>query len=718
MIAIPSIILLLSTLAGDAEHRAYDGAVELPGTRLEFDIDLSTDGTTWSGDISIPAQGAQDLPLEQIAVDGARISFRIAGVPGAPTFVGTLSQDGATCDGEFSQGGATFPFHMATREVATAATQELLAGFLDEAERARAALRVPGCAIVIVKGDDVLLADGVGQREIGAGLPVTAQTLFAIGSSSKAFTTFVMGTLVDEGRLDFDRPVRTWLPQLRLADPVLSERITPRDLVTHRSGLPRHDLLWYANSKLRREEILERLPHLALSKDLRTAFQYNNLMYATAGILIEHITGMSWEQAVRERIFAPLGMTRSRFEIDDDARRDDDYARPYELRRDATSAQGSKDGAPGPRVATEVPFHVFPAVGPAGSILSCADDLGHWLRMLLAGGSHDGRQLLATPTLIDLATPVVAMGSDPRGETRPVGYAMGWFIDEHRGHRRVQHGGNIDGFSALVCLLPGDGIGIAVLTNLGGTPLPDLIVNLALDRLLPDGPPHGDRIAELSGKLAQAEAEGAKAKTRAHAERREGTTPSHPQAEYPGTYSHPGYGDIVITDVDGRLVAHYGDATMPLAHHHFDVFTSTGATPPEFDDTKLRFDSEFDGEIDAVLVQIEASTAAARFVRAPDAELRDDALLDRLAGRYSLRGVTLTVARRGDALTLTVPGQPTYVLEPQQRLTYALKDLAGYRARFVREGDAITGLDLLQPDGVHRASRSDAAGAADDAGDA
>ena len=139
-------------------------------------------------------------------------------------------------------------------------------------------------------------------------LPVTPKTLFAIGSCTKAFTTFVMGTLVDEGKLDWDTPVRTYIPEIRFYDRVATELITPRDLVTHRSGLPRHDLVWY-NATLSRKEIVERLPYLEPSESFRSKFQYNNIMFMTAGYLVDRLTGQPWEEAVRQRIFEPLGMT-------------------------------------------------------------------------------------------------------------------------------------------------------------------------------------------------------------------------------------------------------------------------------------------------------------------------------------------------------------------------------------------------------------------------
>ena len=217
-------------------------------------------------------------------------------------------------------------------ERSVAAAKEPLAGFDSFVNQAIHAWEVPGLAIAVVKNGQVVLAQGYGFRDVDKKLPVTPKTLFAIGSCTKAFTTFVMGTLVDEGKLDWDKPVRTYIPELRLHDRVASELITPRDLVTHRSGLPRHDLVWY-NATLSRKEIVDRLPYLEPTETFRSKFQYNNIMYMTAGYLVERLTGQSWEDAVRARIFTPLGMTGSNFSVKD-SQKAADFARPYDDRDD------------------------------------------------------------------------------------------------------------------------------------------------------------------------------------------------------------------------------------------------------------------------------------------------------------------------------------------------------------------------------------------------
>jgi len=194
-------------------------------------------------------------------------------------------------------------------------------------------LRVPGLALAVVKNKEAIFLKGYGLRDVENKLPMTPDTLLAIGSTTKAFTTFALARLVDEGKMSWDEPVRSYIPWFKLSDPVISERITPRDLVTHRSGLPRHDLLWYNNYRASREELVRRLAYLQFTADLRERFQYNNLMFLTAGYLLEVLSGKPWEDSVRELVLEPLGMTRTNFSVAV-SQQDKDYAQPY-LYRDS-----------------------------------------------------------------------------------------------------------------------------------------------------------------------------------------------------------------------------------------------------------------------------------------------------------------------------------------------------------------------------------------------
>jgi CubicO group peptidase (beta-lactamase class C family) len=324
--------------------------------------------------------------------------------------------------------------------------------------------------------------------------------------------------------------VRRWLPEFALADAPLGERLTPRDLVTHRSGMPRHDLVWYG-ATFERAAMVQRLRHLPMNHDLRTDFQYNNLMFLTAGHLAERVGGATWEQLVGKRILAPLGMTRTNLSVGA-MQQDGNHALPY--RKD--------DGAVGP-----IPFRDITAIGPAGSINSSVREMAKWVALQLQGGTTGERRLLSATMAADLHVVRMPAGDPPGagdGDVLDIGYALGWFVDVYRGHRRVHHGGNIDGFSALVAMLPEAGYGFVVLCNLDATPLPDLVVRTLADRAL--GLEAHDPRAALRAKLQLAERAGKTAKQSAKALRHADTQPSRPLEEYVGRYTHPGYGECRI----------------------------------------------------------------------------------------------------------------------------------------------------------------------------
>ncbi|HVZ94715.1 MAG TPA: serine hydrolase domain-containing protein, partial [Phycisphaerales bacterium] len=467
-------VMALSAVARGAEPGVEDlvghwtGTIKLPGQELPIDLDFQKGDSGVTGDISIPMQAVKDSPLTDVKVSDGMYRFKFPVAPGNATFECVINESG-TIAGSLLQAGQRFPFTAKRAKTEAASVQEALEGYDEAVERIRATWKAPGLSLVIVKGSEVVHAAGYGKRDVDNDQPVTTKTLFAIGSSTKAFTTFVMGTLVDDRKLEFDKPVIETLPDFRLKDETATRLMTPRDLVTHRSGLPRHDVMWY-NSGLTRQQMYERLRYLEPNESFRGAWQYNNLMFLTAGYLVERVTGKSWEENVRARVFTPLGMARSNFSVKDSAA-DADHAEPY----------SEKDAA-----VNKIAFRDIAEIGPAGSINSCADDLAPWLIVHLNEGKLNGREVIRASTLKELHSPQMIMPSadDPTTGTITIGYAMGWMVDVYRGHRRVHHGGNIDGFSAAVVLYPDDGLGIAVLTNMNGSPVPDLVAQVAADRVL------------------------------------------------------------------------------------------------------------------------------------------------------------------------------------------------------------------------------------------
>jgi len=260
-----------------------------------------------------------------------------------------------------------------------------------------AAWEVPGCAVAAVRGGQVELIGGWGLRDREAGLPVTQDTLFAIGSTTKAFTATTVGALVDDGLLEWDRPLRDYVPEIRLHDPFVSDRLTIVDLLSHRSGLPRHDLTWVGQPDRSRAEIARALRFLPLSRDLRQEFQYCNLGYLVAGHVVEELSGISWEDFTRARLLEPLGMRRTNLSVDE-MLADADHAAAYDRMNGSIVA---------------VPQRPLPAMAPAGAINSSAADMARWLLAQLAGGQLDGTTVMSAGTAKRQLTPHMLI---PSGE--------------------------------------------------------------------------------------------------------------------------------------------------------------------------------------------------------------------------------------------------------------------------------------------------------------
>lgn len=678
---IVALLLTLPLFAADDPAGRWKGAVKLSEmSRLEVEVDLQPSGAAWKGDITIPAQGARDLPLT-VTVDAAKVTLAIDNIPGNPTFHGTLAGD--KLSGEFRQGGATFPFELTRGAAADPAAK--LQGIEELINAALPAWDVPGLAVAVVADGRTIWSKGFGSRDVAKNLPMTADTLLPIGSITKSFTTTLMGMLVDEGKLEWDKPVRTYVPEFRAADDLLTARVTPRDLVTHRTGLPRHDLLWYNNQDLTRAQIVERLAYLGASEDLRTRYQYNNLMFLAGGFLVEELTGKQWEDVARERIFLPLGMTRSNF-WDRDSQKDADFARGYREDDDKI---------------LEMPFREVGNMGPVGSINSSANELAKYALLHLNRGKVGDRQLVQPTTIREMHTPQMAVSALPdQPEVGPASYGLGWVIDTYRGRLRVGHGGNIDGFSALLTLFPNDNIAIVALSNANGTALPGIVRNHIADKLLEL--PFKDWNAEALGRRELSRKAAKAAEEKKTATRKSGTKPSHPIAEYAGDYEHPGYGVLRVERLAGdKLQATFNRIVTPLEHWHYDVFNGAlNEADPTFEDMKYHFRADMAGNVASVEASFEPRVEPIVFRKKPDARLSDPAHLAQFLGDYTLGPQTINLSLRGTRLVMTIANQPPYDLIPDIDGWFNLKGLTGFRARLTG-----TTIELSQPNGLFTAER-------------
>jgi CubicO group peptidase (beta-lactamase class C family) len=507
---------------------------------------------------------------------------------------------------------------------------------------------VPGVAIAVVRDGEVVLSRGYGVRSPTAGAPMTKDTLFPIASVTKAFVSFGAGLLVDEGKMSFDAPVVTYLPGLALRDPAVTQGLTLGDMLSHRSGLPRHDRVWYRNRTLTRDGLVARMAYLEPTAPLRGRYQYNNNMFVLSGLAIERVAGQPWEAFTEARIFRPLGMRRTTLD-GDRALADPDRIEGTVVRL-------------GQRVNVPM-FANEPLMNPAGGIFSTADDLARWMNVHLSGGRHEGRQIIQPSTLAAMHQSQMLVGETPtHPEVIPIGYGLAWRTEIYRGRPTVQHGGALPGIATLVTLVPGQRIGVAVLANQSGAELPRALTRTLLDRFLALEPI--DWLGPALARKTASEASDVAGRQNKGGTRAPGTQPSHPLAEFAGTYAHPGYGPITIEANGTQLVGRYNDDSSPLAHWHYNVFDATSEDVDNlWLDSRLQFVSDFHGRVSGLQIVMEPAVPPVLFARQPEAQLSDPEHLRTLSGTYQLGGTRVVVSLSGRRLMIAAGGgQPVPLL--------------------------------------------------------
>lgn len=418
---------------------------------------------------------------------------------------------------------------------------------------------VPGVAIAIVKDDRIVYAKGFGVRELNKPEPVDQHTLFAIGSSSKAFTAASLAMLVDEKKLKWDDPAIKYLGGFQLFDPYSTRELTVADLLSHRSGLTRGDLLWYG-SAYDRDEVLRRVRHLKPSWSLRSRFGYQNIMFLAAGQIIPSVTGKTWDDFMRERIFMPLNMKSTSTSIKSFAG-STNVATPHSKIDDKVRA---------------VSWRNIDNIAPAGSINSNVADMAQWIRLNLNEGDYEKKRIVSAAAIKEMQTPQTIIRLDgPRAHLYPEAhfhaYGLGWFLSDYRGRKIVEHGGAIDGMRAQVGLIPEEKLGLVVLTNLHGTIFPHALMYKIFDFYLKA--PERDWSAEMM-KVEKRNLEQAKAaEKKAEAERAKGTSPSLALEKYAGTFESDMYGTAKVALENQKLVVRFGpNYTGNLEHWHYDTF--------------------------------------------------------------------------------------------------------------------------------------------------
>jgi CubicO group peptidase (beta-lactamase class C family) len=562
-------------------------------------------------------------------------------------------------------------------------------------EQIMAEWQVPGLGLAVVRGQRPILIEAFGFRDVEAGQPATTSTHFAICSLTKSFTAAGLAMLVAERKLEWDKPVRTYMPEFRMRDPIATERLAVIDMLTHRSGLPRHDWV-HLPGQLSRAQMLAALAHLEPSRDFRIAYQYQNLLYNAAGMLAERITGRSWEEFTRARLLEPLGMKDTAFCFADMLKAAD-FAWPYAI------VEEERRRAPLREI----------RAAPAGSITASIAAMANYLRFHLELGNFAGRALLSAASAQLMQSPLMYCGRSEHEEIGDLHYGLGFEISQYGGERIVQHGGGAVGWGSLMTMVPKRGVGTVILTNRSPSPVPHILGYTIIERLcgLPQGPwLERMRKANEAGKSQREQNRQARSTARAPA-----TTPSHPLPDYVGSYEHPAYGRVAI-EIDGDRLAWRGlDCARTLHHRHFDIFEFPDCDTADIDSwlaaltVSFRYDRE--GNIDRLAVPLEPLVADIVFRRVPDSAPCDRSFLETCAGTYQSGMLKHVVALDADGqLTLSSVGQRTHCLGPYRGTTFALRELPGFRVEFRRDPSGIVEAIIFhQPNGTFIARRVEAA---------
>jgi len=427
--------------------------------------------------------------------------------------------------------------------------------------------RVPGLAVAVVKDGRVVFARGYGVRELGRPAGVDADTLFDIGSNTKAFTAAALGTLVAAGKLRWDDRVVKYVPGFRLESPYVTEEITLRDLLSHRSGYCDPFAMWYLSDDTT-ANIIERLRYQKPSYGFRAHFCYDNAMYLVASTFIPAITGATWNSYVATHLFAPLDMTRTV-----------STAAAVAAAADVATPHGEVDG----KVRIIEPYwpnnmDVFAAVG---GINSSVNDMSHWLIMLLADGRYAGKEVLGPAIIHAMETPqaLIQEDSDLYGwlnaqtpATRFYAYGLGFILQEYGGHELVWHAGDIDGMASALALVPDEHLGVVVLSNMNENRAPEGVAFHVLQDYL--GLAHRDVSQAMYAYLQKEKARAETAKKKLTAARRPDTRAPLALSAYVGSYSDPYYGGASVQEDRGHLVLRLGNPmfTGDLEHWNGDTF--------------------------------------------------------------------------------------------------------------------------------------------------
>ncbi|MDF3029063.1 MAG: beta-lactamase [Fluviicola sp.] len=572
-----------------------------------------------------------------------------------------------------------------------------LSGIEKELEKVLADQKVAGYSVAIVYKDKIIFSKGFGYRDLENKKPVTPTTLFAIGSSSKAFTSAMLGQLEKDGKLKLDDLAVTHLPKLAFKYDYMNTGITIRDMMCHRTGLARFDYSWYMFNTSNRDSLIQRVKFMEPNVKLRQKWQYNNFMFLAQGMITEKITGKTWEDNIKERFFVPLKMIHSNTDIFT-MQKDADASLPYTL--DEKFA------------IKKIPYYHINGMGPAGSINSCANDMGNWVSTWIMGGKFNGTEIIPPSYVREAESAQMVVSGGLPGSHSDIqfsNYGLGWFLKSYRGHYLVEHGGNIDGFSASVGFYPSDSIGIVVLTNQNGSAVPSIVRNLVSDKLfaLEPIPWNADAKKELDEAMKSA----LKTEKKGDTIQVKNTQPSHPLADYAGLYGNPAFSEFTITLKNDTLFTFIAGERTWLKHYHYDVFEFKSVDKKEDSEDSaddrflINFGTASNGKIESLSMDMGEPDKETIFTRQAIKVNLSGNELNMYTGDYELEGQTIKIYLKGETLMLLVPGQTDYETIPVGNHTFNLVIAKGYSIKFTVEEGKSKAVTFIQPNGNFTAKR-------------
>ena len=543
----------------------------------------------------------------------------------------------------------------------------------------------PGIGVGIVVGDKLVFTKGYGYRDYEKKLPFTPGTVCPIASNTKLFTAVAAGMLVEEGKLTWDKPVRESVPTIRFNNETLNNTVTLRDMLSHRTGITRHDTIWY-KSDFTRRELFDRLKYLEPQEPMRQAFLYNNLMFAGVGYMIELQSGKTWEQFVRERILQPLDMKSTGYTIAEMVKAPE-HGVGFTEKRDSFDLY-------------RLPYYEdIEGVAPCGAIVSNIEDLSHWVIALMNDGMYHGKQVVPADVLKQTLQPAIGLpntAAEQRGfwELLNAAYGMGRQTASYRGHLITYHGGDLPGFHSQVSFMPKEKIGVIVLVVGNHTaPLYNYVSYNIYERMLGlDQTPWIQRGLDirLKGKAA-----GTQARKKAGEDRVPNTKPSHALADYVGDYENPAYGLLKVGLKNSELQFDFHKMKLPMTHFHYDRFD----TPDDEQDGKwsVNFRTNPQGDVEQAVMSLDE--AEATFTRKPDALA--PAVLTQLAGSYQTpTGTKLQVKyQESSGLSLVAPGAPALPLNQVKGLRFRTPRFSDTVFEFVMDNGRVTALKEREPGG-------------------